>query len=201
MQRYIAIGSKGVKFITDRFWQLQRLNVSLHRTTKQMKGTESFPSSFTMIEDTQIKTVEALLGPLLVDDIFLVSIRVKPTNNIKIFLDADNGLSIENCIKINRALYRLMEEKAIYPDGDFSLEVSSPGIEEPLKIHRQYVKNCGRNVEVTKLDDSKLLGELITVTEGSITLVVTEGKGKKLNVRKEEVPFADIKHTKVQIKF
>ena len=154
-----------------------------------------------MIEDTQIKTVEALLMPLLIDDIFLVSIRVKPTNNIKIFLDADNGLGIEKCIKINRALYRIMEEKAVYPDGDFSLEVSSPGIEEPLKLHRQYLKNKDRWVDVTRMDDSRVEGKLITVTEELITIEVTEGKGKKMSIRNVEIPFPDIKQTKVQIKF
>src|SRR5882762_2869555 len=99
-----------------------------------------------MSQDTQIQAVEKLIRPLLQDDIFLVSIKIKPTNNIKIYLDADNGLGIEKCIKINRALYKIMEEMGIYPDGDFSLEVSSPGIEEPLKLHRQYIKNTGREV-------------------------------------------------------
>src|SRR4249920_3733751 len=113
---------------------------------KQMKGTTPFPSSFTMSQDTQIQVVEKLLGPLLQDDIFLVSIKIKPINNIKIYLDVDGGLGIEKCIKINRALYKIMEEMAMYPDGDFSLEVSSPGIDEPLKLLRQYKKNIGRDV-------------------------------------------------------
>ncbi len=68
-----------------------------------------------MMEDTQIQAVEKLLVPLLTEDVFLVSIKIKPTNNFKIFLDADNGLSIEKCIKINRALYRQMEEKGKSP--------------------------------------------------------------------------------------
>lgn len=93
-----------------------------------------------MTVETQIETVTKLIGPLLVDDIFLVSIKIKPTNNYKIYLDADGGLGIEKCIKINRALYKIMEEMAIHPDGDFSLEVSSPGIDEPLKLLRQYKK-------------------------------------------------------------
>ena len=57
-----------------------------------MKGTVAFPSSFIMTQDTHIQAVEKLIGPLLKDDIFLVSIKIKPTNNIKIYLDADNGL-------------------------------------------------------------------------------------------------------------
>ena len=82
-----------------------------------MKGTMTFPSSFTMTQDTHIQAIEKLLGPLLQDDIFLVSIKIKPINNIKIYLDADGGLGIEKCIKINRALYKTMEEMAMYLDA------------------------------------------------------------------------------------
>jgi ribosome maturation factor RimP len=167
----------------------------------QMKGTGSFPSSFTMTQDTQIQAVEKLIGPLLTDDIFLVSIKVKPTNNIKIYLDADGGLGIEKCIKINRALYKIMEEMGMYPDGDFSLEVSSPGLDEPLKLHRQYVKNIGRPVEILLNDDTKMEGKLVDVAELELSIEFTEGKGKKAIVKKETIAFDNIKQTKVQIKF
>lgn len=153
------------------------------------------------MEDTQIQAVEKLLVPLLTEDIFLVTIKIKPTNNFKIFLDADNGLSIEKCIKINRALYRQMEEKAMYPDGDFSLEVSSPGIDEPLKLHRQYTKNIGRFVAVTTNEEKKLEGKLLAVNEDSITIEQTEGKGKKLTIKNTDIDFSAIKETVVQIKF
>jgi len=167
----------------------------------QMKGTGSFPSSFTMTQDTQIQAVEKLIGPLLTDDIFLVSMKVKPTNNIKIYLDADGGLGIEKCIKINRALYKIMEEMGMYPDGDFSLEVSSPGLDEPLKLHRQYLKNIGRPVEILLNDDTKMEGKLMEVGELEIIIEFTEGKGKKAIVKRETIAFADIKQTKIQIKF
>ncbi len=166
-----------------------------------MKGTGSFPSSFTMTQDTQIQAVEKLIGPLLTDDIFLVSMKVKPTNNIKIYLDADGGLGIEKCIKINRALYKIMEEMGMYPDGDFSLEVSSPGLDEPLKLHRQYLKNIGRPVEILLNDDTKMEGKLMEVGELEIIIEFTEGKGKKAIVKRETIAFADIKQTKIQIKF
>jgi ribosome maturation factor RimP len=168
---------------------------------KQMKGTRTFPSSFTMIEQTQIQTIEKLIAPLLVDDIFLVSVKVKPINNYKIYLDADGGLGIEKCIKINRALYKIMEEMGMYPEGDFSLEVSSPGIDEPLKLLRQYKKNIGRNVEVTTSNEEKKEGLLKEVTDDSITIEQTEGKGKKAITLNTVISFADIKQTKVLIKF
>ena len=167
------------------------------------KGTGVFPSSFvsTMSRDNQIETIQKLLQPLLTDDIFLVEIKIKPINNIKIFLDADSGLGIEKCIKINRALYKVMEELAIYPDGDFSLEVSSPGIDEPLKLHRQYVKNIGREVEITLNDDSKQIGKLVAVTEDQLEIEYTEGKNKKAVLKQLAIAFTDIKQVKVQIKF
>ena len=166
-----------------------------------MKGTVAFPSSFIMTQDTQMQAVEKLIGPLLFDDIFLVSIKIKPTNNFKIFLDADSGLGIDKCIKINRALYKIMEEMGMYPEGDFSLEVSSPGLDEPLKLLRQYKKNIGRDVEVTMNDEVKKEGKLTVVTEKNITIEYAEGKGKKAIVKTEEIPFDAVKQTKIQIKF
>jgi len=154
-----------------------------------------------MTEDTQIQTIEKLIAPLLVDDIFLVSVKVKPINNYKIYLDADGGLGIEKCIKINRALYKTMEEMGMYPEGDFSLEVSSPGVEEPLKLLRQYKKNIGRNVEVLTNDEEKKEGILKEVTDDAITVEQTEGKGKKTVTVNRVIGFADIKQTKVLIKF
>jgi ribosome maturation factor RimP len=148
-----------------------------------------------------IETVEKLLIPLLEEDIFLIEIKVKPINNIKIYLDADAGLGIERCIKINRALYKIMEEMGFFPEGDFSLEVSSPGIGEPLKQHRQYIKNKGREVEVVLTDDNKITGKLIEVSEENITVETMEGKGKKLVISNVDILFSNIKQTKVLIKF
>lgn len=161
----------------------------------------AFPSSFIMTQDNHIQAIEKLVEPLLQEDIFLVSIKIKPTNNIKIYLDADNGLGIEKCIRINRALYKIMEETGMYPNGDFSLEVSSPGIDEPLKLLRQYKKNMGRSVEVVIQNEVKKEGKLTGVSEEKIEIEYTEGKGKKAITKKDEIYFTDIKQTRVQIKF
>jgi len=157
--------------------------------------------STNMATETNTETVKRILLTLLYDDIFFVDMKVKPTNNIKIFLDADSGLGIEKCIRINRRLYKQVEEMGFYPEGDFSLEVSSPGIGEPLKMLRQYVKNIGRNVEVTMNDDSIKEGTLLEATEESIIIEYTEGKNKKAVVIKLPILFTDIKETVVQIKF
>lgn len=154
-----------------------------------------------MSSDTQLETVKKLLQPLLEDDIFLVDLKIKPTNNFKIYLDADSGLGIEKCIRINRKLYKIMEEMGIYPDGDFSLEVSSPGLGEPLKMLRQYVKNIGREVEVDLMDETHVEGKLVTADENEISLTYTEGKGKKAVEINKTILLSDIKQTKVLIKF
>ena len=156
-----------------------------------------------MTQDTSISAIESLIESLLQEneDIFLVSVKIKPTNNIKIFLDADSGLSIEKCIKINRALYKIIEEKQWYPDGNFSLEVSSPGVDEPLKLLRQYKKNTGRNIEVALNDDTKQEGKLVEVGEESIQLEQHEGKGKKAITKNIDILFSDIKQTKILISF
>jgi len=156
-----------------------------------------------MTTETSIQAVESITEELLkgTPDIFLVSVKIKPTNNIKIFLDADSGLSIEKCVKINRALYKVIEEKQWYPDGNFSLEVSSPGIEEPLKLLRQYKKNIGRKVEVLLQDDTRQQGKLTAASDQEIKLEQTEGKGKKQIIKEIEIPFADIKQVKVLVVF
>lgn len=154
-----------------------------------------------MTAETQIQAIQNLLQPLLVDDIFLVTIKIKPTNNYKVFIDADAGLGIEKCTRINRALYRQIEETGLHPDGNFSLEVSSPGVDEPLKLLRQYTKNIGRTIEVVLNDGQKKEGKLKEATEEVITIEEVLGKGKKAVTTDVAINFADIKQTTVQIKF
>ena len=132
---------------------------------------------------------------------FLVSITIKPVNNIKVYLDADTGVVIEKCVAFNRQLYKQIEESELYPPGDFSLEVSSPGLEEPLKLHRQYMKNVGRLIEVTPLVGQVLTGVLKELDENKIILLEEKGKNKKKEIVEHIIPFDNIKTTKIQIVF
>ncbi len=158
---------------------------------------------FNMTNETVIAEVEGIFTALLAPEPgdFLVSVKIKPTNNIKIFVDSDEGMSIEKCVKYNRKLYAQIEEKAIFPDGNFSLEISSPGVDEPLKMHRQYVKNKGRNVLVTFNDATEKEGKLLEVTETDIIIEQKTGKGKKAETHQHVIPFVNIKTTTVQIQF
>ena len=132
---------------------------------------------------------------------FLIEIKSTPGNQITVLLDADDGITIDRCIKINRALYKYIEETELFPDGNFSLEVSSPGVDRPLDSHRQYLKNIGRQVEVLYADGTKLEGKLTRVDEEGITIEQQEGKGKKMNTKEVTILFNEIKHTTVLITF
>lgn len=156
-----------------------------------------------MSDQTLISQLENMVVDIISNqsDSFLVDLRIKPTNNIKIFIDADNGFSIEKCIKVNRALYKQIEELGIFPEGDFSLEVSSPGTDEPLKNIRQYKKNIGRKVEVIQLDEVAALGILKEVLETEIVIETSTGKGKKLEIKLINIPLNHIKTITVQVVF
>ena len=155
-----------------------------------------------MNSENQVIGVEKKLSELLTElpGYFLVEISVKPTNNIKIFVDADQGAAIDQLSRINRALYKWVEEN-LFPNGDFSIEVSSPGLEEPLKLNRQYLKNVGRMVEIVLKNGLKKEGKLISVSENEIVIEEEIGKGKKKEVIQHIILKEEIKTTKVQVKF
>lgn len=147
-----------------------------------------------------IEKIYELLEPIIDGtDIFIVNIKIKPTNNIKIFLDADGGFSIEKSSSVNRKLYAQIEAAQLFPDGDFSLEVSSPGVDEPLTQMRQYKKNLGRKVTVTDNEGAEKTGLLKEVTEEHVVLEIKQPKNK--GVVMAEIPFSNIKKTVVQIIF
>ena len=162
--------------------------------------------------DSQIQAIEQKVGVLISPDpqSFLVEVKIRPGNNIMVFIDADQGVSIEKLVQYNRHLYKLIEESSLFPNDDFSLEVSSPGLDEPLKLHRQYLKNIGRDVEVILKDGVKKEGKLLSASNNEIVIeeekarVKTE-KGKQPGKKKEwvehTIPYEDIKTTKIQIKF
>jgi ribosome maturation factor RimP len=156
-----------------------------------------------MQTETQVQAITQKLEPLLAahPTHFLVEIRIKPTNNIKVFIDADEGMPLSGLIQYNKALYKILEEDGMYPDGNFSLEVSSPGLGEPLKLYRQYKKNIGRYLEITTPEGVLKEGKILEAGEEGIVLEWETGKGKKKEIKQETVLFTDIKTAKIQVKF
>ena len=132
---------------------------------------------------------------------FLVSLWIKPTNNVKVLLDGDKGITIEQCVRFNRQLVAKIDAAGLFPPGEYSLEVSSPGVDEPLQLYRQYVKNIGRTVLVVRKDQSVSTGVLQEVNPENITVETTEGKGKKAVKVPVTLPLSDIQTITVQIQF
>lgn len=133
--------------------------------------------------------------------VFPVEVIISPSNDIKVFLDADDGITIEKCTAVNKALYKFIEETALFPDGNFSLEVSSPGVDQPLKLNRQYKKNIGRKVEVLLEDDTRNEGILLVVNDNEIIVEERTGKGNKITTNPVTILFNQIKQTTVLITF
>lgn len=136
-------------------------------------------------------------------DLFLIDLSIEADNKISIVLDGDNGVVVQDCIFISRAIDNNLDREEV----DFSLEVTSCGATSPLKLIRQYTKNIGRDLEVKLLSGESIKGELTIVDDNKIILEWDArepkpvGKGK-VTVRKvEEIAYNDIVEAKVMIKF
>src|SRR5690606_14466770 len=134
-------------------------------------------------------------------DLFIVRIKMHNNGLLEILVDGDNGISIEDCVQISRHVgFHLEEEDAI--DRAYRLEVSSPGIDSPLLLLRQYQKNIGRNVRIKGLEGEKREGKLIAVNDKNIFIEETKKeKGKKATIEEAEIPLDNITETKVLISF
>jgi ribosome maturation factor RimP len=153
--------------------------------------------------DSQIQAIEQKLMALIDPDPenFLVEVKIRPGNNIKIFVDSDRGMSIDKLAHYNRSLYRQIEESGLFPNNDFSLEISSPGLDEPLKLRRQYLKNIGRHVEIVLKNGIKTEGKLMSATHEEVLIEEEKGTKKKKEIIQHSLSYDDIKTTKIQIKW
>jgi ribosome maturation factor RimP len=187
-----------------RIWKI--INCSVHLQPEISFGRERSRSLLflpNMSSASIVNNIEELINRFLENETgyFLVEVKIKPTNNIKVFIDGDNGISIEKCVQFNRQLYKIIESSNFFPPGDFSFEVSSPGIDKPLKLRRQYLKNTGRNIEVLFNDGFAKTGRLIQVSHEDIVIEETTGKGKHKETKQLVIPFSNIKIATVQIEF
>ena len=124
---------------------------SLNFAAANVEGRERKRSLLYLPEmntEQQIQAIEQKVNTLIASDPenFLVEVKIRAGNNVTVFIDGDYGVSIDKLVQYNRKLCKEFEESGLFPNNDFSLEVSSPGLDEPLKLHRQYVKNIGRYV-------------------------------------------------------
>ena len=134
-------------------------------------------------------------------DLFLVDVKMHPNGKLIVLLDGDNGVGIADCVAVSRHVgYHLEEENVI--EHAYNLEVSSPGIDAPLKLKRQYEKNIGRNLSIKQADSLKREGTLLQVAEDGIVIEEKiKEKGKKAELVESHIPFEQITETKVLISF
>jgi ribosome maturation factor RimP len=136
-------------------------------------------------------------------ELFLIDLQFLPDNKIYVEIDGDNGVSLNECIRVSRGVENNLDRE----EEDFSLEVTTPDVAQPIKVNRQYIKNIDRTLTVRLKDNTKIEGILKKVASESIDLEWTArepkpvGKGKITVVKTTTVSFKDIAEAKVKIIF
>lgn len=129
-------------------------------------------------------------------DLFEVSVSVSPKNEIKAYIDGMQGVDIDTCVQVSRHIEAALDRDA----EDFELTVSSSGLDQPLKVPRQYIKNIGREVKLTSRDGKTLKGIVETADEQGITLR-EEATKKNPEPCVHTFSYDQIKETKIVISF
>ncbi len=134
--------------------------------------------------------------------VFLIDLSINEANKITITLDGDSGVILQDCIDISKAIDNNLDRE----EQDFSLEVASAGVSSPLKLVRQYKKNIGRTLKV-KTTTETIEAQLVSANDEVIVLTWSArepkkiGKGKETVVKKQEIPYSEIKEAIVTINF
>lgn len=166
------------------------------------EGTLSSPIFLNYMIDS--KSLEDFIAARLDGtEYFPVEVSVTPANEIKVEIDSTGSVDIDFCIALSRAI----EDAFPRDEEDYELEVGSAGITSPFKVHAQYVKNVGRDVEVLTRDGRKLRGTLTEAGDDTFT-VRTEEKvrheGAKRPVMEQHdtvIPYDDAKSVRCELKF
>ena len=149
------------------------------------------------------KRVRELVEEKLTDrpDLFIVSIKILNLANVTVLLDGDNGLGIHDCAMVSRHVgFHLEEENAI--TDAYTLEVSSPGLDTPLVLDRQFQKNIDRTLAVKLTSGEKIEGVLKSATDAEIVLNINiKEKGKKIRNEDKTIVKSDIVEALVQVSF
>ncbi len=136
-------------------------------------------------------------------DYYILSLDINAGNNIVVELESSGPVSIVDCVAISRQIEHNLDRES----EDFSLQVSSPGLDKPLRDPRQYVKNVGRTLKVRLADGEEVEGELVSANETQFGLQSTrkervEGKKKKITVEELlTLKYTEIKQAKIKIQF
>jgi ribosome maturation factor RimP len=134
----------------------------------------------------------------VVDVIF--SGKNSPIKKVLVIIDGDKGVTIDDCANVSRQVSNVLDELNIIDDR-YMLEVSTPGLDHPLKLTRQFIKNVGRSLKVHLKDKRIIQGKLTEATQEKITLDQEIKEGKKIDVKTIEIPYSDIEKAFVLVSF
>ena len=150
---------------------------------------------FLLVMIEKIKVLELINAVLDGSEKFLVNLKITPDNRIYVDIDGDHGVTIDDCIELSRAI----EQGLNRDEEDFSLDVSSAGVDQPLKLRRQYVKNVGRTLEVVLHGGHTEVGELTAADEQTFTLHIKGTKREK--PRDAQLRYEEVHRATVQVTF
>ena len=152
-------------------------------------------------------TITEMAASLLKEPhLFLVDVVIsgnRVQKKVVVIIDGDEGATIEDCAKLSRSLSAKLDEDEIIPEK-YTLEVSTPGVDFPLKLKRQYKKHIGRGFKISLTDKSLVKGKLIGIGDEFIEVEFEEKKdkkSKKKDIKTMELPFDMIDKAFVQISF
>jgi ribosome maturation factor RimP len=151
------------------------------------------------IED-QIKAIAE--GKLSNEKHFIVDVIVsarKGPKKVLVIVDGDEGINIDDCAELSREISKELDDNPSFSDA-YTLEVSTPGLDQPLKLKRQYVKNVGRKLKV-KTAEKVEEGTLSAVNDEGIVLVRETGSGKKKETSSIDINFSQIEKAFVLVSF
>lgn len=133
-------------------------------------------------------------------DLFLVDIKVLSNGKIEIFADGNTNITIDECVKISKHIHHFLEENNLMTDN-LSLDVSSPGMDEPLKVPQQFQKQLNKKVDVVLKNGLKVTGELLSANENEILIKEEIIIKKSETIEEHKFAFDEIKSIKKHFNF
>jgi len=136
-----------------------------------------------------VKEIEKIMEPEAASrGCFIVGVDISDDNDITLTIESEEGtVTMDDCVALNNAFEAAFDRIA----EDYSLTVTSAGLDQPFRILKQFLKAVGTTVEVKFKGGKKLTGELTGADETSISLrhkvrEVVEGKKRKELVEHED---------------
>ena len=135
---------------------------------------------------------------------FIVDVIVKGSGGGKmkvlVLLDGDEGVNIDDCAGLSRTLGTYIETEKII-ERAYILEVSSPGLEHPLKLGRQYAKNTGRRLKIQLKDGQVWTGKLTKAGENRVEFEKEVKEKKKTVYQSVTIALDEIEKANVLVSF